>query len=126
MSRFFGFISILVVVAAGAYIYMRQAQGVAGEGSVNPLARVETTGVKTDLLAIAQAERNHNALHGGYVSIDDLRNAGELTLSRSNRGQYTYSAEVSDTSFRIVATYGGPDPGMPKTISIDQSMQITQ
>jgi hypothetical protein len=33
---------------------------------------------------------------------------------------------VSEASFRIVATYTGSDPGMPKTISIDQDMRFTQ
>ena len=46
--------------------------------------------------------------------------------SRNSRGPYTYSADVSSGSFRILATYTGADPGMPKTISIDQSMQISQ
>jgi hypothetical protein len=47
-------------------------------------------------------------------------------MTRDNRGPYNYSAEISDSSFRIVATYAGPDPGMPRTISVDQSMQVSQ
>jgi hypothetical protein len=48
-------------------------------------------------------------------------------MNRDNRGPYSYSAELGDASFRIVATYGGPESsGMPKTISIDQAMQVTQ
>jgi hypothetical protein len=82
--------------------------------------------VKNDLLAIAQAERSHGALQGNFVSIDELRSQGDLTMSRNSRGPYTYSADVSSGSFRILATYTGADPAMPKTISIDQSMQISQ
>ena len=84
--------------------------------------------VRNDLLAIAQAERSHAALQGGgYVSIDALRSQGELTMERNNRGPYQYSAEVSDSSFRVVATYAGPEnSGMPRTISVDQTMQISQ
>jgi hypothetical protein len=48
-------------------------------------------------------------------------------MLRERRGPYTYSAEVSDLEFRIVATYSGPEnSGMPKTLSIDESMEITQ
>jgi hypothetical protein len=83
-------------------------------------------GVKSDLLAIAQAERSHGALQGSFASLDELRSKGELTMSRDNRGPYTYSADLSAGAFRILATYTGSDPGMPKTISIDQSMQISQ
>jgi hypothetical protein len=48
-------------------------------------------------------------------------------MTRTNRGPYSYSADISDTSFRIIATYtGAPDPALPKALSIDQSMQISQ
>lgn len=126
MGRVFGFISLIIVVAVGAYIYMRQTQSVMTAGTSTPTATVDLVGVKNDLLAIAQAERSHAAQQGNFVSIDELRSQGDLAMSRDNRGPYTYSAEISGGSFRIVATYSGPDPGMPKTISIDQSMQISQ
>jgi hypothetical protein len=48
-------------------------------------------------------------------------------MERNNRGPYQYSAEVSDSSFRVVATYSGPEnSGMPQTISVDQTMQVSQ
>jgi hypothetical protein len=47
-------------------------------------------------------------------------------MRRTSRGPYSYSAEVSDQSFRVVATYGGSDPALPHSLSIDQTMEITQ
>lgn len=128
MGRAFGFLTLIIVVAVGAYIYMRQTQGTMAAGTSSPTATVDLIGVRNDLLAIAQAERSHAALQGGsYVSIDTLRSQGELTMERNNRGPYQYSAEVTDSSFRVVATYSGPEnSGMPQTISIDQTMQISQ
>ncbi len=126
MGRAFGFLTLIIVVAAGAYIFLRQTQRGMSAGTSTPTSTVDIAGVKNDLLAIAQAERSHGALKGSFVSIDELRSQGDLTMLRDNRGPYTYSAEVSSGSFRIVATYSGSDPGMPKTISIDQSMQISQ
>jgi len=127
MGRLFSFVSLIIVVAIGAYIYMRQTQSVMTAGTSNPTATVDLMGVRNDLLAMAQAERSHNALHGGYASLDELRQQGELVMTRDHRGPYNYSAEVSDSAFRIVATYTGPESsGMPKTLSIDQSMQISQ
>jgi hypothetical protein len=127
MGRLFSFVTLIIVVAVGAYIYMRQTQSVLTAGASNPTATVDLMGVRNDLLAMAQAERSHNAMHGGYASLDELRQQGELSMTRDNRGPYTYSAEVSDSSFRIVATYNGPEnSGMPKTLSIDQSMQVSQ
>jgi hypothetical protein len=127
MGRAFGFVSLIIVVAVGAYIYMRQTQSVVAPGASSPTSTVDLMGVKSDLLAIAQAERSHAALQGSYASLETLRSQGDLAMDRNNRGPYTYSAEVSDSGFRIVATYSGPESaGMPRTISIDQSMQISQ
>jgi hypothetical protein len=125
MGRAFGFLTLIVVVAVGAYIYMRQTQGVMTAGTSTPTATVDLIGVKNDLLAMAQAERSHAALQGSFVSLEELRSQGELTY-RDFRGPYKYSAEVGAGDFRIVATYSGLDSGMPKTISVDQSMQISQ
>ena len=127
MGRAFGFVSLIIVVGIGSYIYMRQTQGVMSAGTSNPTTTVDLIGVRNDLLAIAQAERSHAATQGGYVSIDALRTQGDLTMTRDNRGPYNYSAEFSDSSFRIVATYSGPEnSGMPHAISVDQTMQVSQ
>jgi hypothetical protein len=124
MGRAFGFLSLIVVVAVGAYIYMRQTKDVMSAGSSTPTATVD---LRNDLLAIAQAERSHAATQGSYVSIETLRSQGELTMTRDNRGPYNYSAEISDSSFRIVATYAGSaGSGMPRTLSVDQTMQVSQ
>src|SRR5260370_16039339 len=115
MGRAFGFLTLIVVVAVGAYIYMRQTESVMVAGTSTPTATVDLIGVKNDLLAIAQAERSHAALQGHFVSIDELRSQGDLSMPRDNRGPYTYSAELGAGDFHIVATYSGPDPRMPKT-----------
>jgi hypothetical protein len=126
MGRFFGLAMVLIVMAAGAGIYMRQAQS-ASAGNGTPVATVDIVGVKHDLMSIAQAERTHNAMHGGYANLDDLRSAGELTMLSNNRGPYTYSTDVSGSGFRVIATYNGPENALaPKSLSIDQSMTIVQ
>jgi hypothetical protein len=127
MGRAFGFVTLIIVVAVGAYIYMRQAQSLTTPGNGSPASTVDLMGVRNDLLAIAQAERSHAALQGGYASIETLRSQGELAMQRDSRGPYAYSAEIGDSSFRIIATYSGPrSAGAPRTISIDQTMQISQ
>ena len=127
MGRGFGFVTLLFVLVVGMWFYMRQGQAAASAGTNNPTAAIDLTGVRNDLLAMAQAERSHAAMKGGYASLDDLRSQGDLTMSRSSRGPYNYSSEVSDTSFRFLATYSGPEnSGMPRSLSIDQSMEISQ
>ena len=123
--RSIGLITALLVAAVCAYIYTHQAQS-AAVGTSNPRAAADVTGVKNDLLAIAQAERTYNASHGNYLSIDDLRSESALTMLRANRGPYTYSSEVSSDGFQIIATYTGLDPAMQRSLSIDETMQIRQ
>ena len=72
MGRAFGFLTLIVVVAVGAYIYMRQTQGVMAAGTSSPTATVDLIGVRNDLLAIAQAERSHAAIAGRRMSPSKL------------------------------------------------------
>ena len=125
MGRALGFVGLLVVVAVGFYIFTRQAESVAPAGGSSPRATIDLAGVKNDLVALANAERRHFAAEGKYVSIDELRSSGDISMPTNRRGPYQYSAEVSDSSFRIVATHTGPpDPGLPRSFSIDDTMQI--
>ncbi|HSA93013.1 MAG TPA: hypothetical protein VLE48_08380 [Terriglobales bacterium] len=125
MGRALGFVGILIVVGVGFYIFTRQAQNVAPAEGGSPRATIDLAGVKNDLVALANAERRHFATEGKYVSIDELRSAGDISMATNRRGPYEYTAEVSDSSFRIVATHTGPpEPGVPRSMSIDDTMQI--
>jgi len=129
MGKTLGLVGLLIVGALGFVIYTRQATSVT-PGAVaggNPQGTAMIAGVRNDLLAIAQAERGEFALNGKYASLDALRDSGALKLPANGRGPYQYSAEVSDSSFRVVATYSGePAAGMPHTFSVDDSMQVKQ
>ena len=120
-------IGLLVVVGIGMFIYrgyFTAGGGAATMGTNNPRAAVDITGVKTDLTAMAQAERANQALNGNYATLEDLHANGNLVVDPArNRDGYTYSAEISAGHFSITATYSGPASGMP-TLSIDETMQI--
>ena len=126
MGRLFGFVMVLAVVGGGSYVYMRDARSATLEGGANPAAAVDTVGVKRDLMSIARAERVHMGLYGRYAPMAELRSFGDLTMDRETRGPYTYSVDVSGTTFRATATYSGsPDATAYRAISIDQSMTFT-
>lgn len=128
MSRSLGFIGLIIVVAIGAVIYMKQVQSAApsaAEGGGNPRATIDIVGVKNDLIAIAQAERAHQATTGKYVSIDELVSSGDLQMQRTSRPHWSYSASVTDTSFTVTATYSGDtSAGAPPRLSIDEMMNV--
>ena len=122
MGRAFGFIVVVSVVAYGAYLYTRQAQSLTPVGS-NPETAVLVTGVRNDLLAIANAERCYFASNGKYVSLGELRTSGDIPIPA--RPNYSYSAQITDTTFKIIAVYSGPDPKAPKRITVDETMTLT-
>jgi hypothetical protein len=123
--RLFSFISIMIVLAAGMYIYSRQAQdSSAAAGASNPKAAINITGVRSDLITIAQAERGYFALEGKYASLDQLISSRSLTISRE-RPPYSYEVETSASGFRVIATRSGnADPGTPSQLSVDENMQF--
>ncbi len=124
MGRALGFIGVLIAVGVGAYLYTQQAKS-ASVGGSSPRATIDTVGVKNDLNNIANAERRRMASDGKYVSLDELRSNGDINMPTDHRGPYTYTVDTSADGFKVTATYSGPDETVPKTMSIDQTMQIT-
>jgi len=125
MGRAFGFLSVVVVLAVGMYVYSRQAQSSSAvAGSNNPKAAVNLTGVKSDLIGIASAERRYFATEGKYASLDELISSNYLSMARQ-RPPYTYDVETSPNGFRVVATRSGDGtPGMPAQFSVDENMEF--
>src|SRR4051794_33108820 len=111
MSRSFGFIALILVAGVVAYLYMKNTVAVSPDegGKATPQATIDIVGVKNDLNAIAQAERRYWSSNSKYVSIDDLRSNGDISMAKNGRGQYEYSAVYGENNFRITATYMG-DP----------------
>jgi hypothetical protein len=118
----------LVIVLAIVWFVVRSEFATGPGGTVEPPAEtINTAGVRSDLLSIAQAERMYMASHGSYVSIDDLQQDGSLSFSGAGRRGYTYTSEVDDGQhFKITGTPSDPAKAHWPTISIDESMQITQ
>ena len=125
MSRLFSFNSIIIVMGAGLYIFSKQVQSTsAPAGANNPKAAINITGVRTDLMAIAQAERRYCASEGKYVSLDELISSNSITVARQ-RPPYTYEVETNSSGFRVIATRGADDgSGTPAQISVDENMEF--
>jgi len=116
---------IAAVIAFAAYrLYLSQAvpegKGTAVTQSIN------LTGVKNDLLAIAQAERAYMAQNGRYASMDELLSSGSLAMSRPARDGYEYTLETTATGFTLTARYTRTSELSYPTMVIDQTMQIRQ
>ena len=125
MSRIFGFLSVVLTLAAGLYIYSRQIQSTSAVAGVNsPKAAIDITAVRNDLMSIAQAERGHFALEGKYASLDELISSRALTIAHQ-RLPYSYEVAISGSSFRAIATrHGEETSASPREISLDENMEF--
>jgi hypothetical protein len=121
----FGFISVVIVLGVGMYIYFRQAQSSSAEaGANNPRAAINITAVRGDLISIATTERRYYATEGKYASLDELISSNYLTIARQ-RPPYTYEIQTSSSGFRAVATRSGDDAsGTPAQLSVDENMDF--
>ncbi len=126
MSRAFSFIALIVVCALGTYLYMRQAQVVSPAPGSNPAATVSLAAVQQDLLQIARIEQQHLAADGHYLTLQEMRAAGDTGLPPDARGPYNYAVEISGNSFTVTATYSGPpNAGLPRRLRAGPEMTIT-
>ena len=121
-----GLIALVIGATIGLFIYRTQfTQTLSKEnGGGSAINAINATGVKNDLIAIAQAERAWFAEHGSYASLSELASSGAMTMARSGRDGYTYSVDTSATGFTVTARYSGPVSPPPTSYTIDQSMEV--
>jgi hypothetical protein len=126
--------AILVLLAAVAvgcgiyYGYMRNLP-VTDRGTATTQA-ISLTGVRSDLLQIAQAERAYIAANGNCAPLSDLLSSNTLGMTRSGREGYAYSVECSGVGdFSVVARHPTPPAGSTvryPSLSVNQSMQVAE
>jgi len=125
MGRLFGFLGIVIALAVGMYIYSRQVQSdSAAAGANNPKAAINITGVRSDLISIATAERRYYASEGKYASLDELISTNYVTVTRQ-RPPYSYEIQTTSGGFHVVATRSGDNAsGTPGQLSVDENMDF--
>jgi len=124
MGRILGFVGTLVTMAIAMYIYSLQVKTLnpgAGTGTGDPQEMAVITGVKNDLIGIANAERGYLASQGKYASLDELISGNYITI-KGERPPYTYDVETTSGSFRATATRS--TKGSPAQLWITESMQV--
>jgi hypothetical protein len=121
-------VAILVATGLlfGVYHYYFKKMPSTDEGTA-PTQAISLTGVRTDLLQIAQAERAYIALNGQCAPLELLTSSNSLAMSRPERDGYSYSIECSGGDFSVTARHAPAPAGSPiryPTLAIDQSMQV--
>jgi hypothetical protein len=120
--RAFGFLGTVITLAIGMYLYSIQVKSLHPEAVGGNKEDVTTiTGVKNDLISIANAERGYQASQGKYASIEELISGNYLTI-KSERPPYIYNIEISGNGFRATATRS--IKGSPAQLWISDNMQV--
>jgi hypothetical protein len=94
-----------------------------------PTQAITLTGVRSDLLQIAQAERGYIAQNGHCAALDELTSSNALAMSRTERDGYSYSVACSGGDFSVTGRHAPAPDGSPiryPTLAIDQTMQIRE
>ena len=120
---------VSAAVAIGVYyLYLKQMPS--SDPGTSPTQAITLTGVRSDLLSIAQAERGYIALNSRCASMDEMVSAGTMNMARREREGYSYEVECSGTEFRVVARHPGAPPAGTTirypTLAIDSSMQVQE
>ncbi|MFH1573073.1 MAG: hypothetical protein ABIG68_03775 [Acidobacteriota bacterium] len=123
MRAIFGIPALLLAVVIIHYLYSTQHS--APHGQLPPSQQIDLVAVRTDLLAIAQAERLYLASHGQYGTLDQLVQSGSLGMSGAGRHGYRYDVVTEGgIRFRITARPSASSGTGRPTLSIDETMQI--
>jgi hypothetical protein len=123
----------LVLVAAlivfGAYEFYLKKMPTTDAGTASTQT-INLTGVRMDLLQIAQAERGNLALNSKCASMDELISSGSLSMARPGREGYAYEVNCGNgADFEVVARHAPAVEGSPiryPTLAIDSSMQVRE
>ena len=121
----------LVVVAGvllGFYAFSLKKLPATDFGTARTQA-ISLTGVRSDLLSIANAERGNVALNSQCASLPELISSGSLSMSRPERDGYTYEVRCNGDGgeFAVTARHAPAPEGSPiryPILAIDQNMQI--
>lgn len=125
-------LAAILVAAAMAYAifhYSFKKMPATDEGTA-PTQAISLTGVRSDLLQIAQAERAYIALNSNCVSLDELISSNSLSVPRTGRDGYTYAIECSaGGQFKATARHPSAPEGSPiryPNLAIDSNMQVAE
>jgi len=103
---------LVVAVLCGVYYFTLKKMPSSDEGTA-PTQAISLTGVRGDLLQIAQAERNYMATNGNCATLDELISTKSVTMSRPERDGYVYTVACSSQDFSVTANHAPAPAGSP-------------
>ena len=90
---------------------------------------VSLTGVRMDLLQIADAEHGYIAINGECASLSKLISTRSISMTRTERDGYSYEVECSGNGFTATARHRHAPAGSSiryPNFSIDASLELRE
>jgi hypothetical protein len=127
MGKLIG-ILVFVAVLFGIFYFTTKRMPTTDSGTA-PTQAISLTGVRSDLLKIAQAERSNMALSSHCVELSELISNGSLVMNASGRDGYTYEIRCNGDGgeFAVTARHApAPEGSLIRypILAIDQNMQV--
>ena len=128
-NRFMRALALVLVAAIilfGVYQYYLKKLPVTDEGTA-PTQAISLTGIRADLLKIAEAERVHIATNGQCATLEELVSSNSLSVAGLGRDGYVYSIQCSGSDFTVSAQHAPAPPGSSiryPNLATDQTLQV--
>jgi hypothetical protein len=92
-----------------------------------PTQAISLTGVRMDLLQIADGEHGYIATNGHCASLDELISSKSISMTRTERDGYAYEVQCSGNGFTATARHLPAPAGSPiryPNFAIDSSLDL--
>jgi len=126
MKSLVGLLVALAIAGGICFVYFKQMP--TSDAGTAPTQAINLTGVRMDLLQIANAERAFQAANGRCTSLDELTSSGSMNFTRAERGGYSYEIRCGEGSqFHVIANHAPAPPDSPiryPVLAIDQSLAV--
>ncbi len=112
----------------GVYYFYLKRMPATDDGTAATQA-ISLTGVKMDLLQIADAEHGYIAINGRCASLSELISSNSVSVTRTERDGYSYEIECSGIGFKATARHRHAPAGSPiryPNFSIDGSLELRE
>jgi len=130
MKSLVGLLGLLVGVALLFLVYHFYMKSMpTTDSGTAPTQAISLTGVRTDLLQIADAEHGYIATNGHCTSLDELISSNSISMTRTERDGYTYAIECSGGDFTATARHLPAPAGSPiryPNLAIGSDMQVRE
>jgi hypothetical protein len=125
-----GLIGLILTIGVGFGVYRiyLERMPVTDKGTAVTQA-IDLTGVRMDLMQIAQAERGYIATNGECVDLQALAASDSLGVAKTERSGYVYSVACHGHEYTVTANHAPAPPDSPiryPLLAIDQDMQVSE